>query len=49
MQNAIAVPTAKGIQPQPGANPFNAYFFVIFIIVAVFVMLNLYVGALFNF
>ena len=45
MQSAIAAPPVKGIQPQAGANPYNALFFVCYVIVVVFVMINLYVGA----
>jgi hypothetical protein len=44
MTSAMGAPPGKGMQPQKDANPYNAYFFVAFIIVAVFVMLNLYVG-----
>jgi hypothetical protein len=46
MQNAIAAPTMKGLQPQPGHNPYNALYFVAYIVVAVFVVLNLYIGVL---
>jgi hypothetical protein len=45
MQSGIAAPPAKGMQPRPGGNPYNALFFVAYVLVAVFVMLNLYVGA----
>jgi hypothetical protein len=44
MTAAMAAPPSKGMQPQQDSNPYNAYFFVAFIVVAVFVMLNLYVG-----
>ena len=46
MQSAISAPPVKGIQPQVGNNPYNALFFVCYVFVVVFVMLNLYVGAL---
>lgn len=45
MEDAISIPLAKGLQPQPHAVQINALFFVAFIVVTVFVMLNLFVGA----
>jgi hypothetical protein len=45
MQNAIAAPERKGMQPQPGQYPYNALYFVAYIVVSVFVVLNLYIGA----
>lgn len=45
MNDAISAPAVKGLQPQPENNPYNGLFFVAFVVVAVFVMLNLYVGA----
>lgn len=45
MEAAISVPIAKGMQPQPHTAQINALFFVAFIVVTVFVMLNLFVGA----
>ena len=46
MEDAISVPAAKGLQPQPHSTQVNALYFVAFIVVTVFVMLNLFVGAL---
>lgn len=45
MQNSIAAPVAKGMQPIPGLNKSAGIFFVVFIVISVFVMLNLFVGA----
>jgi hypothetical protein len=44
MQDAIAAPIAKGMQPQPGTNRAAALFFVAYFLVTVFVMLSMYVG-----
>jgi hypothetical protein len=44
MEAAISVPVAKGMQPVPHSAQLNALFFVAFIVVTVFVMLNLFVG-----
>lgn len=46
MESAIAAPVAKGMQPVPGSQKAAAIFFVLFIVIAVFVLLNLFVGAL---
>jgi hypothetical protein len=46
MEDAISVPLAKGLQPQPQSARMNALFFMAFIVVTVFVMLNLFVGML---
>lgn len=46
MEDAISVPVAKGMQPVPQAARINSLFFVAYIVVTVFVMLNLFVGAL---
>lgn len=48
MEAAISVPLTKGLQPQPNSAPVNALFFVAFIVVTVFVMLNLFVGVPLN-
>jgi hypothetical protein len=44
MEDAISVPVAKGLQPQRHSARLNALFFVAYIVVTAFVMLNLFVG-----
>ena len=45
MQSAIAAPSIKGTQPSSGSHGTSGMFFVVYIVISVFVMLNLFVGA----
>jgi hypothetical protein len=45
LENAMAAPFVKGIQPVPRSNESASIFFILFIVFSVFVMLNLFVGA----
>ena len=47
MQSAIAAPDMKDLQPVPGSHGSSGMFFVVYIVVSVFVMLNLFVGSSF--
>lgn len=47
VRNAMSVPKQEDAQPKIGNNPAAFFFFVAFIIVVAFTLLNLYVGVVF--
>lgn len=47
MDNAMAAPEEPGMQPQPMSNWSSFFFFVAFVLVVGYTLLNLYIGVVF--
>lgn len=47
IKSATALPLTKGQQPKAGSEPQNFFFFVAFVVVLTYVLLNLFVGIVF--
>jgi hypothetical protein len=48
MIQAMSAPQNKGQQPQPNQNPGAFFWFLGFVLVCAFVLINLYVGVIFS-